>query len=1262
MSLSSRSLSTVLILVVSLLVMPLAHRQRTTALDVYEATEVREDKPGEAIAFRALSLRDDRGVITPNGLMRAKAHVEAMKNAKAARMRGARSPVDATRPLPTETAPAATDVGGEPVAMSVPLAHDAWMSIGPGNVGGRVRSILVHPTKPSTMFAGSVGGGIWKTVDGGASWAAVDDFMANLAITSMLFHPTNPLIMYAGTGEGYNNADAIRGAGIFKSSDGGTTWTQLSSTANSNFYYVLRVAISPDGRVLLAGTQTGLFRSTDGGATFTKIVGGPTPVDIDFHPTDSTRAVAGDRAGQAWLTTDGGLTWAKGALALPASTVGSRRVEIAYARGTPEIVYAVVDRDGGLVFKSVDGGITYLQILVSGYVELLENGQGWYDLALWVNPRDADDLLVGGVNLYRSRDGGNSFTQVSSAYGMLHADQHIIVEHRQFDNAGNRLLYVGNDGGVYKIRDLALLTSTSTAQYEGLNNNLAVTQFYGAAGNAATGVIVGGTQDNGTLTYNPWAGSESWDAMFGGDGGFAAADPTDPNYFYGEHVYLQVHRSTNGGLSSTFIFNGIGDAGRYANFIAPFILDPNDPRRMLAGGRSLWRSDDVKAAVPAWREIKGPAASYISAIAVAPGNSNIVWVGHNNGDVFRTGDATSVAPTWTKVDSLTLPNRFVTRITIDPFDANVVYVTFGGFVDQNIQRTQNGGVDWHDATGKGTTGLPLVPVRDLEIDPSDPQALWAATEVGIFRSGDRGLTWDPSQEGPANISVEELFVLDDYLYAVTHGRGLFRHPLTENAGTPALTFSPTSRAYPSAYVGASTAAFPVAVVNSGSAPLSVDAVRLAGTHPADFVTTSDGCTGATVPPSSSCTVQVAFRPTAVGKRAALLSVASDASGSPHTAWLAGDGVTPPATPSGTVPAPWMTRDIGAVGVTGYANLSADTFSVKGAGADVWGSVDAFRFVYQTLAGDGEIVARVASVENVASWAKAGVMIRGGLDASSAHGFMLVSAAKGLAFQRRTQPGGLTTSTSGGLDTAPVWVKLARRGQSITASRSTDRANWVVVAQDTVVLTGRVYIGLAVSSHHSTRMATALFDRVTVTDLPAGWRSRDVGSVGVAGMASESGGTFTVRGAGADIWGTTDAFHYAYRSLTGDGTIVARVASIQGAQAWTKIGVMMRGSTGPSSAHALMLVSTARGLAFQRRTTNGATSVHTAGGTGTAPRWVKLARSRDVITASVSSDGQIWTVVDSDTFTLPATILVGLVAHSHDVTTLATATFDHVSVQ
>ena len=180
-------------------------------------------------------------------------------------------------------------------------------------------------------------------------------------------------------------------------------------------------------------------------------------------------------------------------------------------------------------------------------------------------------------------------------------------------------------------------------------------------------------------------------------------------------------------------------------------------------------------------------------------------------------------------------------------------------------------------------------------------------------------------------------------------------------------------------------------------------------------------------------------------------------------------------------------------------------------------------------------------------------------------------------------------------------------------------------------------------------------------LPADWQSKDVGAVGQAGSSSELNGTFTVSGAGADIWGASDAFHFAHRPLTGDGSIVAEVSSIQGAQPWTKVGVMMRASTQAGAAHALMLVSTGKGLAFQRRTTTGGLTTNTSAGAGVAPRWVRLVRSGSRITASLSADGRTWATAGSDTFAFPQTALVGLAVSSHDSTRLATGTFAHVTV-
>ena len=382
---------------------------------------------------------------------------------------------------------------------------------------------------------------------------------------------------------------------------------------------------------------------------------------------------------------------------------------------------------------------------------------------------------------------------------------------------------------------------------------------------------------------------------------------------------------------------------------------------------------------------------------------------------------------------------------------------------------------------------------------------------------------------------------------------------------------------------------------------------------------------------------------------------------------AGVTVTVSSTPPPTgLPAPWQTQDIGAVGVTGSAAAANGTFTVEGAGADVWGTADAFRYVWQPINGDVDVIARVTSMENVHAWVKGGVMIRERLTADSAHAFMLVSPGRGLAFQRRSTGGGLSASTSGFAGTAPAWVKLERRGQTIAAYYSWDGAAWSFVGSDTFAIGASVHVGLAVSSHSTTELATVTFDNITVRSatppLPSPWQGQDVGAVGVAGDASAAGGTFTVRGSGADIWGTADALHYVWRRWTGDGEIVARVASVENSDPWVKAGVMIRGALTADSAQALMLVSPGKGLAFQRRLTQGGVSTSTSGGAGVAPAWVRLQRQGNTISAYRSSDGTAWTLVASDTFTIGADVYVGLAVSSHDNTRLATAVFDGVVVR
>lgn len=704
--------------------------------------------PLGALKFRKLSLVNEKGVIPHNALRKAYRHVKRMRKAQA-----------------KNHAPEASAL--------------AWTWLGPGNVGGRVRGLVIDPNTPANMWAGSVSGGIWKTTNGGTSWAPVDDFMLNLSISSIIIDPTNTSVMYAGTGEGFGNYDAIRGAGIFKSTDAGVTWNQLTATNTSDFYYVNRLAISPDGATILAATNSGIWQSTTGGTTWTQETFNQT-LFVEFHPSDSTRAIAsGTSFGQ--YTTDSGGTW-NNATGLP-----SGRAELAYAPSAPTTVYAAVDNNSGEFYKSTNGGQTYSAVNTGNS---LLGGQAWYNNAVWVDPTNVNTVVIGGTPILRSTNGGTNFTDITG----IHADDHIIINAPGFNGSSNKTVYVGNDGGVFKTDDI--YAASSGSGWTELNNNLGITQFLGIVGNNNTGVVIGGTQDNGTNKYN--GGTETWSSTFGGDGGFVDSDPTDNNYYYGEYVNLNVFRSTDAAVSAEYISGQYWNGSNYVwksapyliqdamdgtpNFIAPFILDPNNADRLLAGGVSLWRTNDVKTANtnttgPTWATIKAPIAGNdpISAVAVAKGNSDIIWVGHNGGNLYMTTNGTAGSPTWTRRDntSPSLPNRFITRIAIDPNNANIVYVTFGGFNSDNVWRTTDAGANWTQVTGTGASSLPAAPVRSIVISPSDSKYLSVGTEVGVFVSGNSGLTWHVPQDGPANVSVDELRYMGSTLLAGTHGRGAF---------------------------------------------------------------------------------------------------------------------------------------------------------------------------------------------------------------------------------------------------------------------------------------------------------------------------------------------------------------------------------------------------------------------------------------------------------------------------------------------------------
>jgi photosystem II stability/assembly factor-like uncharacterized protein len=667
----------------------------------------------------------------------------------------------------------------------------SWEWIGPGNIGGRLRPIVIHPTDPDIMYVGSASGGIWKTTSGGAAWFALDDFLPSLAVGDMVMHPEDPDTLYAGTGEGFfetvegsSNTAAVRGAGIFVSTDAGSTWNHLPSTGNSDFWFVNRLAFDPlDPHTILAATNTGIWRSIDNGLTWSNRLA-IHALDIQFDPNDPDRVVAGghDELGGPAFSTDGGVTWQT------ATGAGGLRQEMAWAANAPNVVYTAVSdfSDRIKIWRSTDGGQNYtLQTTGSG----IETWAG-YNNTIWVDPTNASHLMVGGVYLYRTLDAGATFTR---RFNSVHADMHRIVQHPAFDGVSNKTVYFATDGGIFRTTDVYGTASVS------LNHNLGVTQFYGGAVNPDTGDIIGGTQDNGTLFYS--GNPQAWNTVFGGDGGYGAADPTDPDYFYGEVQRAYLHRSANGGLSSSYIYGGpnpIEDAGGLnSNFIPYFTLDPNNASRMLVACRRLWRSNNVKAAQPDWYVIKdsiapppqgwnrrSPSRSHfdpnspynLSTVAIAEGDADRIWAGHNNGNLYFTSNGTDAAPVWTRVDNhgSGLPDRWISTIVIDRNNHDHVYVALMGWEPDNLWETTDSGNTWSDISGSGLTSIADAPISAIALHRSLPGWLFAGTDIGLFMSGDNGATWSTQAGDPGTVPVEQLLWKNDHtLLAVTHGRGMF---------------------------------------------------------------------------------------------------------------------------------------------------------------------------------------------------------------------------------------------------------------------------------------------------------------------------------------------------------------------------------------------------------------------------------------------------------------------------------------------------------
>jgi subtilase family serine protease len=372
----------------------------------------------------------------------------------------------------------------------------------------------------------------------------------------------------------------------------------------------------------------------------------------------------------------------------------------------------------------------------------------------------------------------------------------------------------------------------------------------------------------------------------------------------------------------------------------------------------------------------------------------------------------------------------------------------------------------------------------------------------------------------------------------------------------------------------------------------------------------------------------------------------------------------------TLPPGWTDADIGSTGVAGSAGYANGVFTVQGGGAQIYGTADAFNYVYQQLSGDGVITARLVSSQGGAGYASAGVMIRETLNANSTNAKTADwPAYHGIYFDVRTTTGGSTSEPASLGVTLPYWVKVSRSGGTFSSYVSSDGVNWVQLGTiQTIIMAQNVYVGLAVNSGGSTALATATFDNVSVNTvtpqpLPSGWLDQDIGSVGLAGSASYTNGTYTVTGAGSQIYGTADAFNYVYQQLSGDGTILARLVSSQGGSGYVSAGVMIRETLNANSTNAKTADWPAyHGIYFDVRTTTGGNTLEPANLGVTLPYWVKVSRSGNTFSSYVSSDGVNWVQLGTtQTIIMAQNVYVGLAVTSGSTSVYSTATFDNVSV-
>ncbi|MFA6232708.1 MAG: T9SS type A sorting domain-containing protein [Bacteroidota bacterium] len=644
-------------------------------------------------------------------------------------------------------------------------ASATWVNLGPRNRGGRVTGIAIHPTNPDIIYLTAANGGIWKSIDGGTTVVPIADDLPTLAMGAIAIDPSNPDNVWAGSGEANVWSYSFPGLGVFKSTDAGATWSP-TTWFNSTRTSVIRVHPT-DGNIVFAATLKGLMRTTDAGRTWSTVLEGEV-YDLMLHPENAATWYAGVRAKGIYKSTDNGDTWEylsqSWADDLGLSLAEIRRLAFDCCKAHPEVMYATVVKLNGnnlyAMLKSTNGGATWDTIPAPPYNVF--NGQGFYNCDLAVDPVNPDRVLVGGILIYQSLDGGRSWSYRSPS----HADQHAL----EFAPSDPRIFYTGHDGGFNRSTD-------GGSTYDAQIHIMPITQYYDIdVSYTNPDMILGGTQDNGShLRSLP---SPDWKKVTGADGAVCNIDFQNPGILYTEMQNGKNHwRSIDSGKTWVSIMTGIEGTGAW---ITPVVMHPHDPATLFTATtthlyRTTNRGDE-------WIPIADPAVPNrtIQEIAISPADPSRMAEGYSSdGGVALSTDG---GATWTPGPKIF--TAVITDIEFHATDPDRIYVTFSGYSGKNIRMTTDGGTTWDILNGN----LPSTPVNTIALDPSNDSIIWIGTDLQVFVTSNMGRTWEVLGEGMPIVSVQDLsfHAPSGRLIAATHGRGIYELA----AATPVAAVSP----------------------------------------------------------------------------------------------------------------------------------------------------------------------------------------------------------------------------------------------------------------------------------------------------------------------------------------------------------------------------------------------------------------------------------------------------------------------------------------